>query len=146
MAKSNTKTKTKIEILQGHDPLPEDAEKRRSERTPLVLRVDYTTVDAFFSEFTANINEGGLFIETESPPPTGTAVLLNFKLPSEEEPIRVHGRVVWSRVPGGSESPGMGIEFENLDQAARARIDQVVRNLRRDATPGRLVRTRRGAS
>ncbi|HKE11487.1 MAG TPA: PilZ domain-containing protein, partial [Myxococcota bacterium] len=70
--------KTRIEILQGDDPLPEDAEKRRSERTPLVVRVDYTTVDAFFSEFTANINEGGLFIETETPPPSGTAVLLNF--------------------------------------------------------------------
>jgi len=138
--------KTRIEILQGDDPLPEDAEKRRSERTPLVVRVDYTTVDAFFSEFTANINEGGLFIETETPPPSGTAVLLNFKLPGEEEPIRVYGRVVWCRPAAGRESPGMGIEFENLDHVARARIDQVVRNLRRDATPGRLVRTRRGAS
>ena len=138
--------KTHIEILQVDDPLPDDAEKRRSERTPLVVRVDYTTVDAFFSEFTADINEGGLFIETETPPPSGTAVLLNFKLPGEEEPIRVHGRVVWSRAPEGRESAGMGIEFENLDHAARARIDQVVRNLRRHAVPGRLVRSRRGAS
>jgi len=137
--------KTRIEILQGDDPLPEDAEKRRSERTPLVVRVDYTTVDAFFSEFTANINEGGLFIETETPPPSGTAVLLNFKLPGEEEPIRVRGRIVWCRTPEGRERPGMGIEFENLDQAARARIDQVVRNLRRDAVPGRRVPSRGGA-
>jgi type IV pilus assembly protein PilZ len=138
--------KTNIEILRADDTAGDDSEKRRSERTPLVLRVDYTTVDAFFSEFTANINEGGLFIETEAPPPAGTAVLLNFKLPGEEEPIRVHGRVVWTRVQGGDEGPGMGIEFENLDRAACARIDQVVRNLRRDSAPGRLTRARRGAS
>jgi uncharacterized protein (TIGR02266 family) len=138
--------KRNIEILRADDPSGDDSEKRRSERTPLVVRVDYTTVDAFFSEFTANINEGGLFIETESPPPAGTAVLLNFKLPGEKEPIRVHGRVVWTRVQGGAESPGMGIEFENLDRAAHARIDQVVRNLRRDSVPGGPMRTRRGAS
>ena len=138
--------KASIEILEADDERAGDAEKRRSERTPLVVRVDYTTVDAFFSEFTANINEGGLFIETESPPPTGTAVLLKFKLPGEEEPIRVHGRVVWITPQGGAESPGMGIEFENLDRVARARIDQVVRNLRQDSAPGRPRRVRGGAS
>jgi type IV pilus assembly protein PilZ len=138
--------KASIEIVQANDEQAGDSEKRRSERTPLVVRVDYTTVDSFFSEFTANINEGGLFIETESPPPAGTAVLLNFKLPGEEEPIRVHGRVVWITAQGGAEGPGMGIEFENLDRVARARIDQVVRNLRRDSRPGRLVRARGSAS
>jgi len=138
--------KASIEILQADDERLSDSEKRRSERTPLVVRVDYTTVDSFFSEFTANINEGGLFIETESPPPAGTAVLLNFKLPGEEEPLRVRGRVVWTAAPGGAESTGMGIEFENLDRVARARIDQVVRNLRRDSRPGPLVRARGSAS
>ena len=138
--------KASIEILEADDERAGDAEKRRSERTPLVVRVDYTTVDAFFSEFTANINEGGLFIETENPPPSGTAVLLKFKLPGEEEPIRVHGRVVWITAQGGAESPGMGIEFEHLDRTARARIDQVVRNLRRDSAPGRPRRVRGGPS
>ena len=139
-------TKASIEILQADDERASDSEKRRSERTPLVVRVDYTTVDSFFSEFTANINEGGLFIETESPPPAGTAVLLNFTLPGEEEPLRVRGRVVWTAAQGGAEGTGMGIEFESLDQVARARIDQVVRNLRRDSRPGRLVRARGSAS
>jgi uncharacterized protein (TIGR02266 family) len=138
-------TKAHIEILQ-EDERGAESEKRRSERAPLVVRVDYTTVDAFFSEFTANINEGGLFIETENPPPAGTAVVLNFKLPGEEEPIRSNGRVVWTAGEGAAEGPGMGIEFEHLDAAARARIDEVVRNLRRGSIPGRLVRARGKAS
>jgi uncharacterized protein (TIGR02266 family) len=107
-------------------------EKRRSERTPMVVRVDYSTVDAFFSEFTANINEGGMFVESEAPPPVGTSVLLAFRLPGSAQPIQVEGRVVWTHRERSTDSPGMGIEFENLDDASRARINALVRELRAD--------------
>jgi type IV pilus assembly protein PilZ len=132
--------KASIEQSAWNEAAPEadGSDKRRSERAPLVVRVDYTTVDAFFSEFTANINEGGMFVETDSPAPMATAVLLKFKLPGEDDPIKLSGRVVWTSAGGGPEGPGMGIEFENLDGPTRARIDTVVRNLRRrDALGGR---------
>jgi len=105
-------------------------ERRRSPRSPLEVRVDYTTVDAFFSEFTRDINEGGIFIETESPPALESTVSLRFRLPGSPESIKVDGRVV--RVTDGRESepPGMAIEFENLDAVARRRIDEIVRTLR----------------
>ncbi len=105
-------------------------ERRRSPRSPLEVRVDYTTVDAFFSEFTRDINEGGIFIETENPPDLESRVSLRFRLPGSDEPIKVGGRVV--RVLDGcaGEPPGMAIEFENLDAGARQRIDQIVRTLR----------------
>jgi len=106
------------------------AERRRSERTAFVVRVDYGTVDSFFSEFTADVNEGGLFIETETLQPTGTAVVLQFRIPGSESPIKVRGRVVWTSADRPTEIPGMGIEFENLDSRARAKIDDVVRRLR----------------
>lgn len=107
-----------------------DADRRRSERTAFVVRVDYGTVDAFFSEFTSDVNEGGLFIETESPQPPGTAVVLQFRIPGSDQPIKVRGRVVWTSQERPSEVPGMGIEFEDLDARARARINDVVRRLR----------------
>jgi hypothetical protein len=44
-----------------------DAERRRSNRAEMVVHIDYATVDELFSEFTRDINEGGLFIETEKP-------------------------------------------------------------------------------
>ena len=102
-------------------------EKRRHDRAPVVVRVDYSTVDSFFSEFSRNINEGGLFLETDAPHPADTLVSLQFQLPGSEEPVRVMGRVV--RVSDG-DSPGMGIEFENLDAGNRARIDELVLRLR----------------
>ena len=108
-------------------------ERRRSARSPLEVRVDYTTVDAFFSEFTRDINEGGLFVETENPPALESTVSLRFRLPGSDEPIKVGGRVVRVSDGGAGEPPGMAIEFENLDAGARRRIDQIVRTLRSSA-------------
>jgi uncharacterized protein (TIGR02266 family) len=105
-------------------------ERRRSPRSPLEVRVDYTTVDAFFSEFTRDINEGGIFIETESPPALESTVSLRFRLPGSPEAIKVDGRVVRVTEGGAGEPPGVAIEFENLDAVARRRIDEIVRTLR----------------
>jgi len=106
------------------------SERRRSARTPFVVRVDYGTVDAFFSEFTADVNEGGMFIETETPQAPGTAVVMQFRVPGSDSPIKVRGRVVWTSAERPAQAPGMGIEFENLDARARAKISAVVRRLR----------------
>jgi type IV pilus assembly protein PilZ len=108
-------------------------DRRKSERADLVVRVDYQTVDQLFSDFARNINEGGLFVETENPTSSGTAVSLQFTLPGSEEPIQVRGRVVRTSDGSDGEPRGMGIEFDGLDTSARQRIDDLVRKLRADA-------------
>ena len=110
-------------------------DRRKSRRTDLVVRVDYQTVDELFSDFARNINEGGIFVETATPHPLGTVVDLQFRLPGSDEPVRIKGTVV--RVSGGEGggSPGLGIEFENLDGPTRQRINNLVRKLRA-AAPG----------
>jgi uncharacterized protein (TIGR02266 family) len=105
-------------------------ERRRSPRTPVVVRVEYETVDEMFSEFTRNVNEGGLFIETERPLAVDEQVQLLFRLPGSPDPIKASGRVSWVSPGDGSAPPGMGIVFESLDQEARARIDALVKRLR----------------
>ncbi len=106
------------------------AERRRSARAELIVRVDYATVDELFSEFTRDINEGGLFIETEKPRPAGTEVCLHFNLPGSDQTVKTNGTVV--RVCDGTDgsTAGMGIEFEELPPKARAHINQVIRTLR----------------
>ena len=105
-------------------------DRRKSQRTDLVVRVDYQTVDELFSDFARNINEGGIFVETATPHPLGTLVDLQFKLPGSDEPIRIKGTVVRLSDGEGGELPGLGIEFENLDGPTRQRINQLVRKLR----------------
>ena len=108
-------------------------ERRASPRTDVVVRVNYQTVDSLFSEFARNINDGGIFVETETPQPVGTNVELEFKLPGAERPIKVVGNVVRSVStdqvePGGT--VGMAIEFENLSSDARQQINEIIQKLR----------------
>lgn len=112
------------------DPEMDDSERRRSGRSDLLVRVEYSTVDEIFSEFTRDINEGGLFIETEKPRPTGTEVSLCFNLPGNVEPMQTVGRVVWVRSATDQEPAGMGIEFDELTDEDRDRINGMVRSLR----------------
>ncbi len=60
---------------------------------------------------------------------------LQFKLPGSDEPVRVNGSVVHVSDGEDGESPGLGIEFENLDGPTRQRINELVRKLRA-AAPG----------
>ena len=124
-------TLMKTTVEQAAEPLDDgEAERRRSERTDYVVRVDYKTVDELFSEFARNINEGGLFVETDTPPGVGCLVALEFKIPGSAEPIQVMGRVVRTSQGERDEASGMGIEFENLDGQSRDLINGLVRNLR----------------
>jgi uncharacterized protein (TIGR02266 family) len=119
--------------IDGMDGVADD-ERRRAGRAGVTVRIDYATVDEMFSEFTRDINEGGLFIETEKPHQTGTEVSMQFHLPGNDEVLRTMGRVV--RVSSGDVgSPaGMGIEFDELTSDDRAKIDLIVRSLRIDGT------------
>ena len=107
-------------------------DRRRHERVSLKIPVDYTSVDAFFTEFSANINQGGMFIEMEDPPGLGTQVQLQFALPGGEQPVQVEGRIAWTS-DGKDDSPaGVGIEFQNLPAEVHDTINEVVRRLRQD--------------
>jgi type IV pilus assembly protein PilZ len=111
------------DIIEGN-------ERRKSPRADLLVRVNYTAVDALFSDFARNVNEGGIFIESETPQPVGTSVELEFKLPGMDEPLEVIGRVMRVDHDDGPEGSGMGIEFESLDRNCREMINDVIRKLR----------------
>lgn len=107
-------------------------ERRTSNRAGVTVRIDYATVDEMFSEFTRDINEGGLFIETEKPHQAGTEVSMQFHLPGSQEVLRTVGRVVRVSSGGVGMPAGMGIEFDELTPDDRVKIDRIVRALRSD--------------
>ena len=113
----------------------EEPERRRSKRAEFIVRVGYATVDEFFSDFSRDINEGGLFIETDFPCPLGTGVSLSFQLPGTDETIETTGRVVRETSGSLDQPAGMGIEFEALSDNIRSRIDLLVRSLRTGVFP-----------
>jgi len=107
-----------------------DADRRRSRRTRAKIQVCYESVDELFTEFTRDINEGGVFIASDRPLDLDEPVELAIELPGSSDSIRVTGRVV--RVQTKEEgAPGMAVEFDALSAPARAAIDRLVRSLRR---------------
>ncbi len=105
-------------------------ERRSTSREPIKIPIDYSAVDVFFSEFASNINEGGMFIETDTPAELEDVVQLQMRFPELEGPVQVGGRVAWTSDGKDGSPPGMGIEFLELSAATRDTINQVVQKLR----------------
>jgi len=108
------------------------ANKRKSERLENELPVAYRSVDGFITDWVTNISRGGLFINSRQPLPQGTTVRLIIQLPDTPFPFDLTGRVV--RVidvdNAGGEDPGMGVEFVDIDEDKRGRIEKFVEKLR----------------
>ncbi|OGP83874.1 MAG: hypothetical protein A2Y95_00235 [Deltaproteobacteria bacterium RBG_13_65_10] len=107
-------------------------DRRQSRRKSFVIRVNYRTVDEVFSDFSENINEGGMFIVTTKRHESGSQVRLDFMLPTSDAPVRVNARVVYVRgIEDATQGPpGIGVQFEELDPEAKERINEIVRGLR----------------
>ncbi len=108
-------------------------ERRRSQREPIKIPIDYSAVDVFFSEFASNINEGGMFIETDNPAELDELVQLQMLFPELEAPVQVGGRVAWTSDGKDGSPPGMGIEFHDLSPEACDTINQIVCRLRTES-------------
>lgn len=123
-------SKVSIVDVQTDEAEPQGIERRRFNRTDLLVRIEYSTIDEIFSEFTRDINEGGLFIETETPRAAGTEVAMRFNLPGSNDPLQTVGRVAWVRSATTDAPAGMGIEFDELSEDDRTRINVMIRSLR----------------
>lgn len=95
----------------------------RPERIPLQVLISYDKGDKPVKMFCQNLSTGGIFIETVEFVPKGTLLTINFTLPMEKESFNIDSRVVWLKQADASGPAGMGLEFENIDQATISKID-----------------------
>jgi len=88
--------------------------KRKHERKPFFMVVDYSAEDRLYKDYIQNISAGGVLIETRMPFSVGQEVSLCLPLPNYQKYIKITGEVV--RI-----SPqGIGVKFKmvNEDQEA----------------------------
>jgi uncharacterized protein (TIGR02266 family) len=111
---------------------PADKSSRKSHRLQHELLVAYRTVDGFITDWAVNISHGGVFINTRNPLAVGSVVRLIVSLPGADFPFDLTGRVI--RVhpydPEGAQVAGMGLEFIDIDDEKRARLERFVERLR----------------
>jgi Tfp pilus assembly protein PilZ len=109
-------------------------EKRRAGgaiRVPFVRRcqLDYGGGQST-SAFIVNINVLGAYVESETMPALGRAVVCRFQVPGNELDVVADGVVAWTNPqqehPVHSLPPGFGVAFRNLSADVRTRIEQIV--------------------
>jgi uncharacterized protein (TIGR02266 family) len=114
------------------EPSKRGEDRRQFYRATIKTAVHIGSESNFYTGFTDDISEGGLFVATHNLLANLAVVDLEFTLPDEGPPIRVRGEVRWVREynPTSDGHPGMGIRFLGLSQEDRDRIEKFVVTIR----------------
>jgi uncharacterized protein (TIGR02266 family) len=106
-----------------HDP------RRSARRLPLDVDIGFQSDTNFYVGFSEDVSEGGLFVSTYDFLPIGARLSLNFSLP-DGSVVSAGGVVRWVREYNPQTpdvSPGMGVQFVDLDGEDRAAIQRFLR-------------------
>jgi Tfp pilus assembly protein PilZ len=90
------------------------------------IRIAYDWLHGTQSGYATTLGAGGLFIESEGPPPVRSRVRLHFHLREGGTEYDLEGRVVWASASADqqrkSSSVGFGVQFDDpLSASAIAR-------------------------
>jgi uncharacterized protein (TIGR02266 family) len=115
-------------IDPGGSLAPGMEERRRTPRGVLRTAITMHSTSNFFSAYTRDLSEGGLFVATPKLQPLGSQHEVEFSLPDGRAPIRAVGVVRWVRDDHeyNEGEPGMGLEFITLSDADRQRVEAFV--------------------
>jgi uncharacterized protein (TIGR02266 family) len=98
-------------------------------RVQLKTNINLGSDSNFFTGFSTDISEGGVFVATVETVPHGTKVDLDFTLPGGR-PLKASGVVRWLREPSAHTPdlmPGMGVQFQDLQPEVASLISDFVR-------------------
>ena len=104
--------------------------KRAQPRVRMQVKIDYASDNNFYSGFSTNLSDGGVFIATVKLVPIGTSMDVYFRLPSGDG-IECQGVVRWVREvddQNPQNMPGLGVQFVNLSDSAKTAIAAFVKD------------------
>ena len=104
------------------------AENRGDSRVALGVRVDLRSQNTFFTGFSENISEGGLFIATEAPYHVGEELDVELSMMGDGIPLKQKVVVRWVRPleAAGGLPAGMGVQFLSLTEHDREMLQKFV--------------------
>ncbi|MFQ5992097.1 MAG: PilZ domain-containing protein [Nitrospiraceae bacterium] len=129
-----------IDYVRSAKVVSQPDKSRAQPRVSLTAKVRYSTSDGKeFESRATGIGGGGLFIESNTPLPVGTALAIEFSLPDHSNDwIAVHGTVAWvcPRADQYTFFPGMGVQFTNISDEARQQVLTLIHSLKRVTQSG----------
>jgi uncharacterized protein (TIGR02266 family) len=106
-------------------------ERRHAQRVELRAKVTLSSESNFFTGWSQNISEGGVFISCLAPPTVGTIVVVNLDSEESGEPIQISCEVVWIRTENG-QPVGCGCRFESINDIQAALIRRLMDEANRE--------------
>ena len=124
-----TEASTQWDSVACHGAMSSDS-TRQHRRVALRTEVHLESESNLYAGITNNLSEGGLFVAAESLLAKGTVLDLEFSIPDGGPPIRTTGVVRWLRedLEGIESPPGMGVQFVELSERARTRLECFVQH------------------
>ena len=105
-----------VDALDETQPEPEADERRRYDRSRLIVDVFFDGKDATGVASTKDISAGGFYMNTQASLPEGSSLLVRIPL-TEGKQVVANAEVVYNN-PGR----GVGLRFQNLSEENRALI------------------------
>ena len=100
---------------------PDNFNRRGSPRVVLGIPAAYHVGATIAAALSLNISRGGIAIRTTSPLEPMTKVRVRFRLPGSKKDFDIDAHVRWS-----DPRAGMGLQFDRVDPADQAAIDEFV--------------------
>jgi uncharacterized protein (TIGR02266 family) len=100
---------------------PDNFNRRSSPRVVLGIPIQYRFGNTIAAALTLNLSHGGIAIRTTSPLDAASKIKVRFRMPGSKKDIDAEGKVAWS-----DRRVGMGIQFETVEPANQAIIDNFV--------------------
>ncbi len=121
------------EVLPALAPhlFPDNFNRRSGPRVVLAIPISYRADRTIATAVTLNIGAGGLAVRTMNPLRPPDKVHTRFRLPGSALDVEAQCRVAWS-----DPRVGMGLQFERVDPADQAAIDDFIDRHPENASPG----------
>lgn len=131
--KQKTESQKKIFYEEKERNIDEVVFSQKDNRVKIRVDVEFevtlTGPHTFFTGFTMDISEGGVFVATHQISPIGTEFMLCLIL--GEEKLEIASKVVWIRGVDSSsisgQEPGMGLKFIDLDERSLSVITAFIK-------------------
>ncbi|GAC1544429.1 MAG: hypothetical protein NVS2B9_11630 [Myxococcales bacterium] len=118
------------------------ANRRVFPRYDAKFAVRFATVQDFVLEYAANISAGGVFVHTQSPPEMDEVINVTMELPGGGAPVdakaMVVHRVTVEQARTRNTLPGVGVQFTEMDDNLRQRIDRAIEHILKDGAKGSM--------
>jgi uncharacterized protein (TIGR02266 family) len=103
--------------------------QRVDERLNATLKVSYKSYPEFITEYTKDVSNGGMFINTKRHHEINEIVEFSIHVPGLERPLIFRGEVVHIKIHNvPDENAGIGIKFLDIDSGSRKSLIDYIKS------------------